>query len=149
MPTILFTPDQIDTLSDAAEAAYPNEACGLLVGTGGGEDDFWVSRVVPTRNVIESQAHDRFEVDPQARINLMRELRAAGNGDRLIGHFHSHPDHGSLPSETDLSLAFEPELVWVITSVVNGHARETSAHLIDPATGRFREIEVRTATGRP
>ena len=137
---IRFSAGQINQIGAEAEAAYPDECCGLLVGVLNGHV-YEVSRVVASPNVAEARAHDRFEVDPQVRIDLMRELRHTDQS--IIGHYHSHPDHGAVPSETDLAQAYEPELVWVITSVLAGQARESAGHVLDPATGRFRQIELR------
>lgn len=93
----------------AARAGYPSEACGLLVGTPGR-----VERMVPAANVAE-RARDRFEIDPRVRLSVMKELR--GTPQRVIGHWHSHPDHPPRPSTTDLAQAYEPALVWVICAV--------------------------------
>lgn len=137
---IRFTAGQINQIGAEAEAAYPEECCGLLVGVLNGRV-YEVSRVVASPNIVEARALDRFEVDPQVRIDLMRELRHTDES--IIGHYHSHPDHGAVPSETDLAQAHEPELVWVITSVLAGQARESAGHVLDPETGRFRQIELR------
>ncbi len=124
---------------DAAEAAYPAECCGLLAGTGA--RGLRVTRVVPAANLLAAERADRFEVDPAARLALMREL---GDGpERLIGHYHSHPDQPPEPSATDLAMAWEPELVWLITAVCAGQAIATTAHRLDPARGRFRPLRLR------
>lgn len=68
-----------------------------------------------TDNVAPRDRPDRFEVDPAARIALSRSLR--GGPDRVIGHFHSHPGHPPVPSETDRHMGFEPDLVWLIVGL--------------------------------
>ena len=137
---IRFSAGQINQIGAEAEAAYPKECCGLLVGVLTGHV-YEVSRVVASPNIVETRAHDRFEVEPQVRIDLMRDLRHTNES--IIGHYHSHPDHGAHPSETDLAQAYEPGLVWVITSVLAGQARESAGHVLDPETGSFRQIELR------
>jgi [CysO sulfur-carrier protein]-S-L-cysteine hydrolase len=108
----------------AAEAAYPRECCGLLAGrtTPGG---ILVTRVVASRNTADGDQRDRFEVDPQVRFDLMRALE--GSDERLVGHYHSHPDHPAIPSATDRRMAHEPDLVWLITAVAAGRATATRA----------------------
>lgn len=144
---IQFAAAQLKDITDAAETAYPNECCGLLAGreiTGGVE----VTRVVASDNVTESDHADSFEVDPQVRFNLMRELGEIGDGprsdQRMIGHYHSHPDHPAEPSARDLEKAYEPDLIWVVASVVGGRTTRITAHRIDPKTMQFREIPVHT-----
>ena len=84
---------------DEAEAAYPKECCGLLVGRDNGAGALVITRVVISDNLAQGSGHDRFEVDPQVRFNVMRELdeHAAIKRPRhrIIGHYHSHPNHPS------------------------------------------------------
>ena len=140
-------------ITDAAETAYPEESCGLLVGRDNGAGALVVTRVVESRNLAEGGAGDRFEVDPQVRFDIMRELDSnAKEGipeHRIIGHYHSHPDHPAQPSASDLSKAYEPNLVWMITSVVDGQAVHTTAHVVDSQGRQFREIPLRTTDWQP
>ncbi len=140
-------------ISDAAEAAYPKECCGLLVGRDDGAGALVVTRVVESRNLAEDGRHDRFEVDPQVRFDVMRELddyaKQGHAHHRIIGHYHSHPGHPAQPSETDLSKAYEPDLVWLIVSVVDGQAVQTTAHVVDSEGRQFREIPLRTTDWQP
>ena len=89
------------------------------------------NKALPGRN-------DRFEVDPELRLNLMRAVR--GMGHAIVGHYHSHPNGSARPSATDLSMAYEPELVWLITAVVSGQAVQSTAHLLSPGGTRFNDI---------
>ena len=143
---IRLSRDQLRHISDHVSGAYPNEGCGLLVGRDDGDGALSVSRVVTSANVAPERTQDRFEVDPQVRINLEIELRnAPESGERLIGHFHSHPDHAARPSETDLERAFEPALVWLITSVEKGRAGATKAYTLAADGKRFIEVEISIA----
>lgn len=129
-------------LESAATDAYPRECCGLLIGhTEGG--DFVVSGLEPSANVEPSGAPDRFEIDPGVRIRLQRALR--GGPDGILGHYHSHPDHAPEPSATDRAMAYEPEMVWLITAAVAGKAGATRAFVI-AADGAVTELEVVEST---
>jgi proteasome lid subunit RPN8/RPN11 len=139
---IRIGPALLTDIKRAAEAAYPDECCGLLVGRGKGPDGCQVDRVVATANVIEGDRRRGFEIDPQVQFDLLRSLR--GKAGRIVGHYHSHPDHPPFPSERDLQMAFEPELFWIIVSVNGGQAGEARGHRIDKATGRFREVALTT-----
>jgi proteasome lid subunit RPN8/RPN11 len=134
---------QLSQIARAAEAAYPEECCGLLVGEGGEGGGWRLSRVEASANVAEGDRRRRFEVDPRLLIRLHRELR--GGAERVIGVYHSHPDHPAEPSAHDLKRALEPGLVWLITSVVDGRAGDTTAHVLAADGGRFDPIALRTA----
>ncbi len=124
-----------------AEASYPEECCGLLAGNTNG-DQVTVSRIAPSANVAASR-HDRFEVDPKVRFELMRELgQLGGDGgaEHIIGHYHSHPDHGAVPSAHDLKMAFEPDLLWLIVSVKHGRATGSAAFAVDADAMAFHEV---------
>jgi len=129
-------------IAQAAEHAYPEECCGLLVGHGGDAAGLTVTRVAASRNAAEGRERNRFEVDPKLRFDLMRTLN--GGPERVVGHYHSHPDHPAQPSAHDAEMAWEPDLVWVIVSVRDGHASEVRAHVFEPAAGQFREVPIQT-----
>ncbi len=131
---------QLKAIADAAEAAYPAEACGLLVGVKRPGDHWRVSRTEPARNVAADPSRN-FEVDPGLRIGLERELR--GTDRRVIGHYHSHPDGPARPSATDLAKVYEPDLVWLIVAVAGGQAAQTLAYLARSDGTGFREIAIR------
>lgn len=144
----------LKVIVDAAESAYPRESCGLLVGRNDGAASLVVTRIVESPNVTDGPGLDRFEIDPQIRFNIMHELdneTTAGDGwrHRIIGHYHSHPDHPAQPSETDLKMAYEPDLVWLITSVVDGQATLTTAHAVDALANQFRQISLHTTDWHP
>lgn len=145
---IAFPADLLHKVVAAAEAAYPQECCGLLVGHDrkAGTSDILVTRVEASPNVAEGDRARSFEIDPKLRLDLMRTLR--GGPDRVVGLFHSHPDHPAQPSERDLAMAWEPELIWVIVSVRDGRAVATTAHRIDEAHRRFAEITIETLARR-
>jgi proteasome lid subunit RPN8/RPN11 len=128
-------------IADQAEAAYPDECCGLLTGRGDPAGTLRVGEVCPSPNLAPS-GRDRFEVDPALRLDLQRRLR--GGPDRVIGLYHSHPDHSAQPSQTDLDMAWETDLAWLIVCVEAGQAVHVTAHrLVDEGAG-FAEIGLRT-----
>lgn len=96
-------------ISAAALAAYPGECCGLLVGRTTA-DGIIVTRIVPAANLRPEP--DRFELDPAVHLRLQRALR--GTAERVVGHYHSHPNGRAEPSATDLAAAHDPDLVWLI-----------------------------------
>jgi len=143
----------LKVIIDAAESAYPKECCGLLIGCDNGAGALVVTRVALSENVVKGAGLDRFEVDPQVRFNVMKELdnypKIDGPRQKVIGHYHSHPNHPAQPSTTDLEMASEPNLVWLITSVVDGQATLTTAHCINADGSQFRQIPLKTTDWHP
>ncbi len=137
---ITLSPEHLETIEHAAEAAYPAEACGLLVGKQDADGQWHVTEVVESPNILADARADRFEVDPQVRIDTEQRLR--GTDHSLIGHYHSHPDHPAAPSATDREMAFEPNLVWLITSVSAGKAGDTHAFRLPDEQSEFAEIKL-------
>lgn len=120
-----LSPDHAAELARLAEAAFPEEACALLVGSAA-EEGFVVEEIVPARNVAADPLSG-FEVDPATQIALRRRLRERGGPPDLIGHWHSHPNGRAEPSATDAAMVYEPALLWVITAVIGGRARPPAA----------------------
>ncbi len=141
--SIRLTSAQLQAVEGAAEEAYPEEACGLLVGRTGSDGLCRVSTVERSANVAEPPRTRRFEVDPRLRLRLERTLR--GGPDAVVGVYHSHPDGVAEPSATDLSMVFEPDLVWVITAVGGGKAGPTRAFRAKADRSAFLPVEIALA----
>ncbi len=145
LATIHLNVADLDRIEAAGAAAYPDECCGLLIGHDGGDGAIEIVRVVMSDNVEAGDRRSRFEIDPALLIALGRDLRGAG--DRIVGHYHSHPDHPARPSAHDAKRAWQPEMVWLITAVIGGEAMETTAHVIEDGGGGFRRIGL-SVTGK-
>ncbi len=82
------------------------EVCGLLLGRGD-----VVETLVPARNVAGNPARS-FEIDPATLLKAHRDAR--GDGQRVIGHWHSHPNGRAEPSRRDAARAAENGQYWLI-----------------------------------
>ena len=91
---------------------YPNECCGALIGI-----DNVVKETVALPNTTEDGPRHRFLVS--AQDYRAAERQAAESGSRLIGFYHSHPDHPARPSQYDLDHAW-PTFAYVIMAVEKG-----------------------------
>ena len=137
-PRVRLSSAQLRAIERAAEAAYPEEACGLLVGRAGPGGAWQVNAVEASANVAAPPRTRRFEVDPKLRLRLERELRESP--DSVVGVYHSHPDGSAAPSETDISMIFEPDMVWLITAVADGRAGATRAYKPTEDGAAFRPL---------
>ena len=139
-----LTDGQLDDITAQAHAAAPAEACGLLVGVEEGENTVTVTRILPAKNLMADQP-GRFELDPCVRLAAEKQCRGApgqsplGQGiqERVIGHWHSHPNGMAQPSAIDLSMAFEPELIWLIVATPDTDAK---AFHLDSTTMSFAPV---------
>ena len=138
-------PDDLRRVTAEAEAAYPEEACGLLVGRVDGEVAV-VAEVHRSRNVAACPRR-AFEIDPVLLLALHKRLRDADEA--MIGVYHSHPDGAAVPSATDLDRAWEPNLIWLIVSVLDGRAVATAAHRLVAGGGRFAPLPLVSDAAMP
>jgi proteasome lid subunit RPN8/RPN11 len=132
-------------IAAAAERAYPEEGCGLLVGRvvragEGRERMIQVSAAADSLNIAPPPRRSTFEIDPALRLRLLRTLR--GTADAVVGHWHSHPDAPAIPSARDAAMVYEPDLLWLIVAVADGVAGETAAWRYDPAAAQFRPMSL-------
>ena len=118
----------LDQIIYEATACYPSECCGLLVGYSR-NNRITITQIVPTKNILKSHGNDVFEINPQDRLNLERKLRK--ETDSIIGHFHSHPNSPHTPSKRDMALAYEPRMIWLIVSVIDGKFHDFGTYLLD------------------
>ena len=156
-PILALRADLRARLRSAAEAAYPNECCALLIGAPAAPPvPARVTRLVFADNVA-ADPRIGFELDPKVLIAVLRELREAegartaeegqGSGQRLLGHFHSHPDAPARPSAQDRALADEPDLFWLIQAVERGKAAELNAFQAIAAGGGTGEFVAASLVG--
>jgi proteasome lid subunit RPN8/RPN11 len=91
----------------------PNEACGLLAGRGAD-----VTRLFRARN--KEQSSVRYEIEP---TDLLRIFRTIDDEDlEHVGIYHSHTHTQAYPSATDIRLAYYPDAVYVIVSLIDERA---------------------------
>jgi proteasome lid subunit RPN8/RPN11 len=106
----------LKVMIDHAEADYPRECCGLILGVGDR-----VVAIEPMVNVwvgeVGHSVRDRYAIDPAQMLRVMKSCRERGLD--IIGIYHSHPDHPAEPSECDRAQAW-PQYRYVILSVALG-----------------------------
>jgi proteasome lid subunit RPN8/RPN11 len=146
---LVLSAEQMADIASAAEAAWPAEGCGLLIGTG--KRVIRVTHVMAADNLLKNQGNDRFELDPAARFAAERLARATGQ--RVVGHWHSHPDGSARPSATDMAQAWEPDLVWLIVGIAADglgcpQVTQMLAHRLDREAGRVFAVPIETAEKR-
>lgn len=108
---------------ESCEKAFPEEACGLLIGPVPDEFDkpgreVLVDEARPLPNGWDASAKsNRYLIDPLSLAKIEAELSGSGRG--VVGFFHSHPSVPAWPSPFDLMMAW-PCLSYWIVRVENG-----------------------------
>lgn len=100
---------------DAARADVPNEACGLLVSDRHFAEGGTPARYVPLRNAASSPY--RYMIDPREQLQVWMQLEEAGEA--VWALVHSHVASVAEPSATDVGLAFYPDSLYVICSLMD------------------------------
>jgi proteasome lid subunit RPN8/RPN11 len=134
----------LDDIKRHAEAEYPHECCGLLIGRieAGGRTRA-VVETYPVSNAWEEAdtMHRRMLITPQAYMRAEREFARQGLG--VVGNYHSHPNHPAVPSEFDLkNLAPWPTMSYIVVSVNEGQALDVRSWELEADRSRFNEEEI-------
>lgn len=103
---------EIEILADALQN-FPDECCGFMFGTENGEERT-ISEIQIVNNAKVGDKRRRFEITP---FDYMKaEQYAEANNLLLLGVYHSHPNHPSVPSEHDRVVA-QPYFSYLIIAV--------------------------------
>lgn len=88
---------------------YPNEACGILAGSGPG----LVSHFFPMKNQDASAIS--YFMDPKEQLEVFKKMREMKL--EMNGIVHSHVASEAYPSQKDIRLAFYPDVSYAIVSL--------------------------------
>jgi proteasome lid subunit RPN8/RPN11 len=113
---IKINSDAWDTMVGHAQSTFPEECCGVMVGTIDGAAKF-VTTAIALENAYQGKQEDRYEIRPEDLLAADKNARAQGLD--LIGIFHSHPDCDAYFSKTDLENSC-PWYSFVVLSIKGG-----------------------------
>ena len=108
-------------IAHAYEAA-PVECCGYLAGTEG-----VITQHYPLTNIDQSPEH--FSFDPKEQFAAVKQARSAQL--EMLAVYHSHPASPARPSQEDINLAYDPQLSYVIVSLLTSPAEVKSFKIVD------------------
>lgn len=154
-----------EAISKWAEAAYPLEGCGLLIGRFSGPGKH-VVRLAPLTNlnrIVNSEAENKglkdnrfstlpddrkvsggrreFVMDPAEFNN--ETLKAEKEGLDVVGVIHTHPDHPPRPSQIDSAQPFLAQWSNIIVAVAKGKTQDMKSWYRDSDDKPFDEEEIR------
>jgi proteasome lid subunit RPN8/RPN11 len=135
--SIEISTPQLQIIYRHAETIYPEECCGILLGTlaRNTDNDKIIIEVIPTINTWEGSIdeisrtkHSRYIIPPQEILQAQK--RAEDIQLEIIGFFHSHPDTVAVPSECDREKAWEV-YSYPIISVIQGKVKSIASWTLD------------------
>lgn len=121
------------TMIQDAVRRFPHEACGILSGKEEIATTFY-----SMRNTEESPVS--YLMDPGEQFKVFKEIRVSG--ERMLGIYHSHVATEATPSAKDVTLAFYPEVHYVLVSLADRAHPSARAFRIEEGSVREEEIQV-------
>jgi proteasome lid subunit RPN8/RPN11 len=118
-----------------ARRDYPNEACGVIVGSGFAASGGQALRFIPTRN--EAASPSRFLIDADDLYKVTVETD--DNDQEIWAIVHSHTHTQAKPSPTDLRQAYwHPDALHVLISLAESEADPKNG---EPSIRAWRIVE--------
>ncbi len=127
-----------DAMLAAARSAVPLEACGLCGGRGNR-----VERFYELTNADACGEH--YSMLPREQFTAVRAMRTAGLD--LLAIWHSHPATPARMSEEDLRLAYTPDVVYLILSLMDPDEPDLRGYAVND--GRSVPVGIVFSTNKP
>lgn len=113
----------LEQIGEHAISCYPEEACGLLVGTSATNT---VLEFHPCTNIARSARV--YTLDPGQHLRIDRD--AEDRGLEIIGVMHSHTHTEAYPSATDVAEAPDPAWHYMIVTLKRGEPELRSFRIV-------------------
>ena len=136
---LVISKDKLDELLNHLKEEYPYEACGILAGGISSDGVKEVGKVYRMTNIDKTA--ESFLMDPKEQFKVMKDMRESNL--EMAGIYHSHPETPARPSARDVSMAFYPEVSYVIVSLVDIDKPAAKSFLISKDGIREEEINVK------
>jgi proteasome lid subunit RPN8/RPN11 len=136
---VILTAAQRKAIDLHAEATYPDECCGIILG-----------RQVDGRRVVEQLIEIENEWDAEERrrrflitpCHMMQAEKQARQADLdVLGFYHSHPDAPARPSEFDREHAW-PFYSYLIAGVAQGKTIDLTGWQLKDDRSGYEKIDV-------
>ena len=130
----------LDEIKSEGEKVYPNECCGVLLGTLSETGEKSITQILPISNEFsEGEQYHRFLITPENMLDAEKKARALKLD--VLGFYHSHPDHPAKPSDFDREHAL-PFYSYIITAVEKGTANEVTSWILKDDRSEFISEDV-------
>ncbi len=122
-----------DGMIEHAKRESPLECCGILSGR-----DRTIQKAFELRNAEESPV--LYSMSPKEQLKVFEEMEKESM--EMIAIYHSHPKTIPFPSETDVKLAFYPDVSSIIISLKEERNPVMKAFQISKEAIYLEEVEV-------
>jgi len=122
-----------EKMVDHAKKEWPLECCGILSGR-----EKTVEKAYELTN--EERSSVRYSMSPREQVRVFEEMEKESID--MIAVYHSHPHTIPFPSETDVKLAFYPEVASIIISLKEEQNPMVKAFQIGKEAIYLEEIEM-------
>lgn len=142
--TLYITHEARTGIEEHGERGFPDEICGLLLGS---EHDGRrvIEGLVPLDNSFEEhEQYHRFLITPADMFKAERAARQQGRD--VLGVYHSHPNAPARPSEYDRDQAAWTAWSYIIVSVMQGKADDMLAWKLREDRSGFDEEDLKRET---
>lgn len=138
----LHLPDDCKRQIEAhSERTFPEECCGALIGREPTDESGIreVTEILEIENTKGENRERRFLIDPKQVFEAEKLARSKGLD--VVGIYHSHPNHPSIPSVFDRDHAM-PVWSYVIVSCMDGKAATLQSWQLRDDRSQFDEEEL-------
>ena len=150
---IHLQPHTWDAICRHAQETFPEECCGAILSSAGGEE---VRRILNVQSAMHARDPQRYPRDATTAYlwdpkELLTVLKEVDSGKAIIKAFyHSHPNHGAYFSAEDKALAMfgdepsYPQTAYLVISIYDRQVRAIRAYVWDEGAKDFVETELST-----
>lgn len=135
-PRLVIPPAVAAAVARHAAAAFPEECCGILVGSAA--ERTVVRRAVAATNARRDRPRDRYTIPAEELLAAQKAARAEGLD--MVGWYHSHPGAPAVPSRFDTDTAW-PGASYLIAAVEDSEPGELRSWRLTE-TGGWVEEEI-------
>ncbi len=140
MGTLIITRGDIQTIEQHAGSLFPEECCGILLGTVENDDEVRIAKVIQADNQTTDQRTERYTIAPEVLLEAQKQARSAELD--VVGYYHSHTDGTAEPSETDLKAAL-PNTSYLILGLLEDVVLERKSWQLTKTGTSFQEQAIR------
>lgn len=140
----------LEEMISMCKKVLPRKSFGIVAGRNGIAEELYPLKtnlrpIDPVINTLfESYGefyHDKdrgFWIDPEEQLSKVKEIERKGQ--RIIGIYHSHRCLCSVPSQVDMDLHYDPNVLAIIVSLVDPNSPEVKAYIM--GDNSYAEIEI-------
>lgn len=149
---LLLSADAWDEISRHAQAAFPDECCGVVLSKGDTEQVKRLENIQNKLHELDPETYPRtaviaYAMDPRELESVIDN--AARDGAKLKAFYHSHPEHEAYFSEEDKAFASPfgeptfPNAAQIVVSIYNREVKCLAGFVWSNDQNDFIEVPVK------